>query len=638
VDHCWHRGCRTVTILATLFAAMAGPPAAEATFPGGNGRIAFTSERAGNPEIYSMDPNGFSATRLTFLASDDRSPAWNQAGTDIAFASNRGADSLGDFEIFRMLASGASPSPLTSNLVEDGSPAWAPSGTQLVVEREELGDTELVTLAADGSGASTPLTGPISTLTGAVEPDWVANGSRIAFAAFPTGATKRDLFTIDPNGTGLTNVTNTPALDEREPSWSPDSAQLAYARSSGSDYEIRRIGANGTGDAPVANNHGIDDRQPAWSPTGREIAYVTRVSDDQEIAVIAVDGSSGLRLTRSEGPDTEPDWQRVSPTACNDGLDNDGDARIDFPNDPGCMSRSDNDEFNPPPPACNDDIDNDGDTKVDYPDDPGCTSLTDNDESNPACSDGVDNDGDTFTDYPADPGCTSATDNDEVNAPSGTFVRPKSAPLVMVPLVPAFDACGSPNRTHGPPLAFPSCNPPIASSTAVTIGTPDSNGAASNSVGSLMLKAVAGAPGPPDESDVIVTGSITDVRCMPSTSACGNANTIAGPDYTGALQATATMRITDRWNAAVAGGGSDAATVVDIPFPFAFGCAGTPSTAIGATCTSNASVNAIVPSAIRDGKRSVLELGQIVVFDGGPDGSSPTAPNTEFLRQGVFVP
>ena len=40
-----------------------------------------------------------------------------------------------------------------------------------------------------------------------------------------------------------------------------------------------------------------------------------------------------------------------TPAACADGVDNDGDGRIDFPDDPGCTSSSDNDETDAPPPA-----------------------------------------------------------------------------------------------------------------------------------------------------------------------------------------------------------------------------------------------------------------------------------------------
>jgi len=103
-----------------------------------------------------------------------------------------------------------------------------------------------------------------------------------------------------------------------------------------------------------------------------------------------------------------------SVTACNDGVDNDGDGAVDFPDDPGCSSALDSDETDIP--QCGDGIDNDGDGAVDYPNDPGCSSYVDNDESGlPACGDGVDNDGDGATDFPADPGCTSDTDVNEAD-------------------------------------------------------------------------------------------------------------------------------------------------------------------------------------------------------------------------------
>src|SRR5690242_20853895 len=71
---------------------------------------------------------------------------------------------------------------------------------------------------------------------------------------------------------------------------------------------------------------------------------------------------------------------------------------------------------------------------------------------------------------------------------SGSHVRPKGATPLRASLVPAFKACGTPNRTHGAPLAFPSCNPPVQASSYLTVGTPDANGAPSNSIGSILLK------------------------------------------------------------------------------------------------------------------------------------------------------
>jgi len=64
--------------------------------------------------------------------------------------------------------------------------------------------------------------------------------------------------------------------------------------------------------------------------------------------------------------------------------------------------------------ACNDGLDNDGDTKIDYPSDTGCSSKRDKSEqSTIQCDNGLDDDGDGLTDWPSDSGCASLTDNSE---------------------------------------------------------------------------------------------------------------------------------------------------------------------------------------------------------------------------------
>jgi hypothetical protein len=83
--------------------------------------------------------------------------------------------------------------------------------------------------------------------------------------------------------------------------------------------------------------------------------------------------------------------------ACDDGLDDDGDGDIDYPDDRGCGSLDDAFETSDNWP-CDDGVDNDGDGDIDYPADIGCSSPTSRPEA-PDCSDGVDNDGDGWIDF-----------------------------------------------------------------------------------------------------------------------------------------------------------------------------------------------------------------------------------------------
>jgi len=69
----------------------------------------------------------------------------------------------------------------------------------------------------------------------------------------------------------------------------------------------------------------------------------------------------------------------VSPL-CDDGIDNDEDGLVDFPDDPGCGDENDESETDPLA-VCDDDRDNDLDGLIDYPADPGCGSLADSSEA-----------------------------------------------------------------------------------------------------------------------------------------------------------------------------------------------------------------------------------------------------------------
>src|SRR4051812_22101695 len=215
---------------------------------------------------------------------------------------------------------------------------------------------------------------------------------------------------------------------------------------------------------------------------------------------------------------------------------------------------------------------------------------------------------------------------------TASHVRPKGASPLRASMVPAFKACAAPNRTHGAPLAFPSCNPPVQTSNFLTIGSPDANGAGANATAFVLLKVKPTSP-----EDVLITSNGTDIRCLPATAAtvCNSANSADGPDYSGQLQGNATIRISDHYNGP---GLNEAATVVDIPFPVGATCANTAATNIGGLCTANTTANAVVPGAVKDAQRAVVEVGQITIADGGADGVTSTADNTTFEIQGIFIP
>jgi hypothetical protein len=216
--------------------------------------------------------------------------------------------------------------------------------------------------------------------------------------------------------------------------------------------------------------------------------------------------------------------------------------------------------------------------------------------------------------------------------------RPKTASPIKMSLVPAYAACAAPNRTHGPPLAFASCNPPAQTSAQATVGTPDAFGGAANATSHLGLwRQVPGQA--PDDTDILIDMALNDVRCVPTGARCGAANASGPADYSGEMRFSFTFRLTDHFNGTAPGGGTDAATVEDFTTDSAWACVQSGSTSTGSTCNLYTSLNATIPGAVREVKRAVWELDAVRIYDGGADGDGDTtADNTVFARPGIFIP
>jgi hypothetical protein len=207
------------------------------------------------------------------------------------------------------------------------------------------------------------------------------------------------------------------------------------------------------------------------------------------------------------------------------------------------------------------------------------------------------------------------------DANAAGYARPLGAGPLRVPLVVTYSPCFAPNRTHGAPLAFPSCSPPSQSSAFLTVGSPDANGNGARAVGSARLDPVIGDPTTPvNEADIRFQLSVTDVRLKTDLS-----------DYAGQLQFVFPLGIT----AETLGIGS---TSVQVPFAIPVNCTVTADPAEGSTCAMNTTANTVIPGSITEGQRAVLSVGQIKVFDGGVSGMAGAADNTLFMVQGVFIP
>jgi hypothetical protein len=508
-------GRRFSVALSAALIVLVVPAAAQAAFPGQNGRIAFTGidRLTGKADLYTAEPGGDGVARLTSDGVSDN-PVFSPDGSQLAFTSGTKVY-IGD------------PNAQNRQLVLDfgvGSYGldWSPDGSKLVAAFPNCADwdcePDLYMFGTEGAEVI-PLT---NTAEPEYNPAWSPDGSRIAFDSLVSG--ESDVYTISSDGLGAPdNITTDLAGSATQPDWSPDGSKIGFQYGSG----VYVSNPDGTGKVSA----GFTGGEPAWSPDGTRFAFSRFINPPGGMTVVDTTGPfSGFHGSLGFG--RSPDWQVRQP--------------------------------DPVPPA------------------------------------------------------------------SGVgFPRSKGATPVSVALVLNYNKCegGNPNKQHGPPLAYPSCTPVRTGSTA-TVGTPDSNGLPAEAEGRVRFDTIFGDPTTPaDEADLRIRVQQTDVRDVFGTTY---------PDYAGSLVLFAPLRTTDLWNA---GGGPDGSgTMVDFPLRVAVPCVATAGPE-GATCSVDTTVDAVIPGFVRERKRMLLQLGQVLVHYAGGDGNPYTLEdNRPLFAQGVFVP
>lgn len=281
-------------------------------------RIAFSSTRDGNSEIYSMNADGGGVTRLTLNAANDREPNFDSTGNKILFTSNR--NNARD-EIYVMNADGTNVTRVTNIAGENSQAVFNPSGTKIAFVSHRSGNTNLFIMNPDGSN-QTQLTFVSGNSSGVHcrFPAFNNDGTKIVYESqrfFPV--THYDIYSINPDGTGETRLTTSTNIDQH-PSYSPDGSKIVFlSRRDGNLDEIYLMNADGSNQTRLAFTSTVKE-DPVFSPDGRQIVFQHVTTGG--LYSINVDGTG---LARLQGTTASDDYPSFAPQSDSDG-DGVGDA------------------------------------------------------------------------------------------------------------------------------------------------------------------------------------------------------------------------------------------------------------------------------------------------------------------------
>lgn len=288
-------------------------------------KLAFTSSRTGNGDVYVVTLDGGDLKRLTFDDGLDQVEGWSGDGKFVYFSSNA-KNIASSSDIYRVAVDGGTPMPvINERYVHQYESAVSPDGSRIAYVaggfadqqwwrrgRSHMDESRIAIKSATGENYESVTPG------GAKEmwPMWSPDGHTLYYVSDRTG--NENLWTVAPGGKPrqLTSFATDRVL---WPTISRDGRTIAFEREFGIwNYDIAsgkskhlEITRRGLPAHPTTDHVAINTRFTglALSPDGRKVAFAAR---GQIFAASARDGGEAQRVTHSHGNESTPVWSADS--------------------------------------------------------------------------------------------------------------------------------------------------------------------------------------------------------------------------------------------------------------------------------------------------------------------------------------
>jgi TolB protein len=285
------------------------PPEPVFNFPAVDGEIVFSSFDENLSRVMVMNADGSDQTDLTSDFGEYSYPAWSPDGQRLAMRIDFGTgNGIAIMDVQGTTNDLSGTLPVAISTAFSDAPDWSPDGSQLVFMSSGFTGWDLNRYAVDSANL-VQIPGVSNWLR---DPKWSPDGQKILFGADVGNNGNSDIYLVNLDGSGLTQLTFNPFY-EGSPNWSPDGLRIVFSADANENQDLFTMNLDGSGLMQLTNDP-ADEFDAAWSPDGTRIAFVSTRNDSNfgnnyEIYVINADGSAEMRLTYNQANDRWPDWR-----------------------------------------------------------------------------------------------------------------------------------------------------------------------------------------------------------------------------------------------------------------------------------------------------------------------------------------
>jgi hypothetical protein len=217
--------------------------------------LAYARQEGTRTAIWTVDVETDVKTRLGGGgAVASYLPAWSPNGARIAYVGLT-EELRGVLRVMNADGSGDGPLMAQGQPLFGMSPAWSPDGTRIAFSVFRNGSNDMFVVAADGGSAPVPL----NAATGDASPiSWSPNGEWLVYHA------GGDIMAVRADGSEHRNVTQTVGLVEEFPTFRANGRISFSANVSASGTDAWEIGLDGTGRTNLTNTPTEAERHPVW--------------------------------------------------------------------------------------------------------------------------------------------------------------------------------------------------------------------------------------------------------------------------------------------------------------------------------------------------------------------------------------